>query len=118
MDGQYSPFPFSDVYLNVGNGWNESTNTFVVPYPGVYHLHLLAICQPNTTVDYILMWNDIPYANVFFNGKPYAGPISRSKSVMIEASIGDTFNIATSSVSGLYGNSNRQTLFAGYLIFT
>ena len=115
INGQYNPLPFEDVSVNVGNGWNTTSNKFLVPYAGVYQLHLTATSIGYAAVDYRLMWNDVAYASLLSATVFYNNVITRSRSIMIEASVGDTFYIATTSSTNLYG-SCRETSFTGYLI--
>ena len=35
LSGQASPVTFSDFSVNIGNGWNKTTNKYVVPYAGI-----------------------------------------------------------------------------------
>ena len=116
LNAQYSPLPFDKILLNVGNGWNKTTNKFVAPYAGIYQLHLVSTSQQYNSVDFRLMWNDVTYASILSATKKYNMIVSRSRSVMIEASVGDTFYIATSASNYVVGTSNKDTLFTGYLL--
>ena len=114
--GQYSPFPFTDVSVNVGNGWNKTTNIFLVPQAGVYHLHLTASSkEAGGAIDYRLMWNGVAFVSILGATKIYNGINARSRSVMIEASVGDTFYIATTSTTSLQ-SGYRDISFTGYLV--
>ena len=113
--GKYSPFPFDGVSVNIGGGWNQTINIFVVPYAGVYQLHLTATSYGYYAVDYRLMWNGVAYASIFSNTTNYSKFNTISRSVMIEASVGDTFYIANTYASALYSVCG-ETSFTGYLI--
>ena len=116
MNGAYGPFPFNDVDVNIGNGWNSSTSKFVAPYAGVYQLHLTATSMPNSQVDFRLYWNNVAYANIYSTTTNYNGLVTRSRAIMIDATAGDTFFIATLSSTHLYSSSRRLISFTGFLI--
>ena len=113
--GQFNPLPFDVVAINEGNGWNNANNKFTVSYAGIYQLHLTSSSKGNGAADYRLMWNDVAYVSILSATQIYDDVITRSRSVMIEASVGDTFYIATTSSTSLYGY-NSETTFTGYLI--
>ena len=115
INGQYNPLPFEDVSVNVGNGWNTTSNKFLVPYAGVYQLHLTVTSIGYAGINCLLVWNEVPHADVLSTTVLYNNSITRSKSIMIEASVGDTFYIATMTSNKLYG-SCRETSFTGYLL--
>ena len=50
--GQYSPLPFQAVLVHVGEGWKNMTSKVIVPYGGVYQLHLTATSLPYNPVEY------------------------------------------------------------------
>ena len=114
--GAYTPFPFNKVSVNEGNGWKAVDNKFVVPYAGVYQLHLTATLLDNYTIDYRLMWNDVPYANIYSNSTNYNRGVTRSRGIMIEAAVGDIFYIATTSATSLISNVGKFISFTGYLV--
>ena len=116
MSGQYSPFPFNDITVNIGNGWRTANNTFIVPYAGVYQLHLTCTTPAGGVVDYRLMWNGIAYANIYSNNTINNGLDTRSRAIMIEAAVGDTFYIATTSTTKLYSEASTLISFTGYLL--
>ena len=111
-----TPVPFEEVSLNIGNGWNTAINKFIVPYPGVYQLHMTATSASNNGVDYRLMWNGVAYASIFgaFTNRPN-GEITRSRSVMIKLSTGDSLYISVTSPTVLY-SPTREASFIGFLI--
>ena len=114
-NGQFSPLPFDIVSVNVGNGWNTATNTFVVPYAGIYQLHLTVTSLYLAAVDYRLMWNGVAYVSILSAAAIYDSVTTRSTSIMIQASVSDAFHIATISPTNLFGY-NCETSFTGYLI--
>ena len=124
--GQLNPFPFDEVAINIGNGWNSTANRFEVPYSGVYQFHLTVTMQPSASIVYYqLLKNGISYANMFTATTNHNGYQTRSRSIMIEASIGDTFNIATVgdtfniatvTATDSYSNANRLISFSGFLL--
>ena len=92
-----TPCHLKTFQLMLVNGWNTTSNKFLVPYAGVYQLHLTATSIGYAAVDYRLMWNDVAYASLLSATVFYNNVITRSRSIMIEASVGDTFYIATTS---------------------
>ena len=110
--------PFEDVSVNIGDGWNETANKFIVPYAGVYQLHLTASLTEYSTVDYRLMWNDVSYASVLITSTNYNNIYGRSRSIMIKALEGDTFHIAASTSGSFAVNPPlyRLTSFTGFLL--
>ena len=113
---EYNPFPFDDVNVNIGNGWNSSNNSFVAPFAGVYQLHLTATSMASSQIDFRLYWNNVAYANIYSTTTKYNMPVTRSRAIMIDAAAGDTFFIATSSSTRLSSNLYRLISFTGFLI--
>ena len=111
LTGQYSPFPFNQVSVYIGNGWSTTGNKFVVPYAGVYHFHLTATAKNFGQVDYRVVWSDVDYASIYTT-TTHNSVETRSRSIMIKVSEGDNFHIAKeSALIDLYKNS-----FAGYFL--
>ena len=115
QSGAKNPFPYNVIFLNEGNGWNSATNKFVVPYAGVYQLHLSIGLRYIEKSDYRLQWNGVDYASIFnLQGGTYGE--TRSRSIMIDALVGDTFHItlaaSCTSHEGYYG----ETSFTGFLV--
>ena len=110
--------PFEDVSVNIGDGWNKTANKFVVPYAGVYQLHLTASLNAYSTVDYRLMWNNVSYASVLITSTNYNYIHGRSRSIMIKAIVGDIFHIAASTSGSFAVNppQYRLTSFTGFLL--
>ena len=116
MSGQYNPFPFNVVSVNIGNGWKTANNTFVAPYSGVYQLHMTATAQSLLKVDYKLWWKGIVYASIYIGTKKHNGPETKSRSIMIEALAGDKFFISTTTENNLYSSAFNLISFGGFLI--
>ena len=116
VNGQYNPFPFDAVDINIGNGWNSATNVFVAPYAGVYQLHLTATSYVGSHIDFRLYWNNVAYANINSTTTNYNGFITRSRAIMIDAAVGDIFFITTSSSTYLFSHSHKLISFTGFLI--
>ena len=112
---QLRPFPFDNISVNVGNGWNTTTNKFVATHAGVYQLHLTASSFYSGQIDYQLIWNDIAYANIYSNAGIEV--VTRSRAIMIELSVGDTLYIATNKADALISDpTNKFISFTGFLI--
>ena len=116
MRGPYNPFPFNSVSVNVGNGWKVANNTFIVPYAGVYQLHLTCTTDTNGTVDYRLMWNGLAYASIYSNTTKNNGMDTKSRAIMIEAAVGDTFHVSTSPTTNLRSDLYKLISFTGFLL--
>ena len=116
MSGQYNPFPFNVVSVNIGNGWKTANNTFVAPYSGVYQLHMTATAQSLLKVDYKLWWKGIVYASIYTGTTVHNGPETKSRSIMVEASAGDTFFISTTAATNLYSSAFNLISFGGFLV--
>ena len=110
------PMPFDEVSVNVGNGWNSTANKFVVPYAGIYQLHLTATSDSYTKIDCQLWWNGIAYANIYVTTTVHSNAETRSRAIMIEASVGDTFYITISLYTDLFSNVYRFISFTGFLL--
>ena len=110
--GQYSPLPFQAVLVNIGDGWKNTTSKVIVPYAGVYQMHLTATSQPYNPVEYTLMWNDVAFASIVITSTVYNNIVTRSRAVMVEASAGDIFYIAATNFTKLHS----ATSFTGYLL--
>ena len=114
--GQCSPFPFNDVTVNFGNGWNTTSNSFVVPFAGVYQLHFTVTLQPFSIIDFRLIWNNVAYTNIFSDSTVNNGVDIKSRSIMIKASVGDTLYLSTTGTANLFSTANRLISFTGLLI--
>ena len=110
--GQYSPLPFQAVLVNIGDGWKNTTSKIIAPYAGVYQMHLTATSQPYNPVEYTLMWNDVAFASIVITSTICESVVTRSRAVMVEASAGDIFYIATTYSTKLHS----ATSFTGYLL--
>ena len=115
-NGYYGNFLFDYVSLNIGNGWNSTANKFVVPYAGIYQLHLTATSNNYAQVDYQLWWNDVAYASIYVTTTSHNGAETRSRAILVEASIGYTFYIVAVSYSSLFSNALKLISFAEFLL--
>ena len=107
-------FLSNSVSVNIGNGWNSAANKFVVPYAGVYQLHLTATSPMYGQLNFQLLWNGVAYVSIYVTTTSHNGAETRSRAIMIEASVGDTFSIA--SYANLYISPERPVSFAGFLL--
>ena len=115
LNGPLDPFPFDAIWLNVGNGWSSTANKFVIPYVGVYQLHWSIRLSSGAPADYRLKLNGVDYASILCASSNH-GYETRSRSIMIDASVGDTFHIVLAASTWLMGCPYQQTSFTGFLI--
>ena len=118
-NSQSNPLPFDDVAVNVGNGWNAVTNKFAAPHSGVYQLHLTLTSNVPVQgqLNFLLVWNNVNYANIFIDKTNQNGRETRSRSIMIDASAGDQFWIAiNANRTNYYTNSNKLISFTGFFL--
>ena len=116
ISGEYNILSFDTISANVGGGWNALSNTFVVPYAGIYQLHLSSTSSAACQNFFNLIWNGAVYAGIKISTTTHNGIITRSRSITVEASIGDTFNIATPFAANLHSNSYKLISFTGYFL--
>ena len=116
--GAFNPLPFDYESINIGGGWNKNINKVILPYAGVYQLHLTATSQANGQIDYQVMLNDASYANILIYTTTHNGYETRSRAIMIEATAGDVLHISTSDATKLFSNIFRLTSFTGFLLST
>ena len=63
VHGEVYPFQFDCIFINKGNGWNTTSNKYLVPLAGVYYIHLTTgICDARLKLE--LMRNGLPVVNV------------------------------------------------------
>ena len=49
------PFPFNNVIVNEGGGWNSSKKSFTAPETGIYVLSYTTVCTANFVTKFYLL---------------------------------------------------------------
>ena len=113
--GEAYPFVFDDILINQGNGWNETTNKYLVPLAGVYYIHLTTgsdACYSKLE----LMRNGLPVMNVqvetneisnFVTSRAIILPLKKYEQLCIRLPIG--YRVKSSE--------NKQASFSGFRIY-
>ena len=105
---------FNDVSLNIGNGYNPSTEKFAAPVDGIYEISF-SYLQPNGYRSHFQLIKDgNVYTEVYANHKNHD---QLSKTVLIQLKKGQTvwIRLVKDSTCAVYGKG-RYTTFAGYMI--
>ena len=91
--GLLDPVKFDEVFVNDGSGWNETSNSFVAPLPGVYYLQISAGMCDDKPTKMELMVNGYPKINVYRQFTKEIFWDTRSRAVILRLLPGDKLHI-------------------------
>ena len=102
-----TPFKFSVVYLNVGEGYNKTTGIFTVPLSGVYFLQLEFVSNHNTSAALSIIIHDNPKCRALADHYGYQ---TATCSAFVDLKVGEEVYV------GITGSSKLQTnhIVSGY----
>ena len=115
VQGELYPVEFDNMLINQGNGWNETTNSYLVPLAGVYYIHL-------TTGTYYfrskleLMRNGLPIMNVQVESDATSTFVT-SRALILRLQKHEKLCIRLPSGYMVYSNGNIYVSFSGFRIY-
>ena len=110
--------PFETVLVNVGNAWNSSANTVIIPHSGYYLIHFSTGLQPGHGTWYHLD-SENPNNFIVRDSTVHNGIDTMAKSDIKFYRAGTVVYIANSKTapSSIYSDARMQITFSGLLIF-
>ena len=115
LRGLINPFVFDDILINQGNGWNRTTNKYLVPLAGVYYIHLTT----GTTGRYSkleLMRNGHPVMNIQVESNTRS-PIVTSRAIILPLKKFEQLFIRLPSGYQVKSNGHIYVSFSGFRIY-
>lgn len=109
--------PFDTVIIDIGNGWNSQSYSFVTPYSGVYYVHMMLMSTPYTPCQMDLMLNSNPVttnAAMATNRNCYA---TSGRGFILRLYVGDELHVRLTAGS-YYSNNNYFVYLTGFLVHT
>ena len=118
ITGPKDPLQFNVVLVNQGYGWNNQSNKFITPVPGVYYIQLTAgICRGRPTKMELLI-NGLPIVNVYRQLTSHNGWDIRSRAVIWRLQQGDELRVRLPADYHICYNWNRYTAFGGFRLYS
>lgn len=116
-DSMPLPVTFDKVFVNLGRHFDEDSGRFVCHYPGVYFFSYTVQSYLDKFVGIQLMKNNEAQVMLYANSVPRR--IMQSQSVMLQLKKGDIVWLrqAKGLRFAIYGNSDMQLTFNGYLLY-
>ena len=108
--------PFDIVNVDSYNGWNKSSNAYVVQVPGVYVISysFAASANQNSFVELYITQSFI--AGLFISGTTRNGIEMLSRTLLVSVIEGDQIRaVLNSNFSGIYSDIRYQTSMKGFL---
>ena len=113
--GEAYPFVFDDILINQGNGWNKTTNKYLVPLAGVYYIHLTTgsdACYSKLE----LMRNGLPVMNVQVETNEISNFVT-SRAIILQLKKYEQLCIRLPSGYRVKSDDNKQASFSGFCIY-
>ena len=115
--GPLQVVPFNFVVLNVGNVWNQTTNTAVIKVSGIYYLHVQFSSTYNAGVKFEVNINGKVAFTAEFLMVCNAGGTGRYRAVLRKLAAGDTITISMlTGYTCIYGDTIPNTSFYGFYL--
>ena len=109
------PFPFSNVQVNEGGGWNSFNNTFTAPASGIYVLSYTTACTANIITKFYLFINNTPMFNAEVSDTAHEGVDMATRCLVIGLDKGQSIWI-TGDETQSYGSQYQMSSFKGFYI--
>ncbi|BFZ00276.1 hypothetical protein BsWGS_03315 [Bradybaena similaris] len=107
--------PFTRVYTNLGNAYDNNTGVFTAPKTGVYVFSLFAHAQFDKAFCFRIFHNDVRTVSVC--GRSAGSHAASANSVVLQVKSGDKIYAKAMHDSYIYENEqNSYSTFNGYLI--
>ena len=115
VNGEAYPFVFDDILNNQGNGWNETTNKYLVPLAGVYYIHLTTGAVDSFS-KLELMRNGLPVMNVQAETYKISNFVT-SRAIILPLKKYEQLCIRLPSGYRVKSNYHKQVSFSGFRIY-
>ena len=114
-------YPFQVAYVNISNPWQAALNKVIVPISGIYFVHLTGyFCGSEK-------YGDSSEMHTLHNGYPiiilrlsntlsFVDCITRSRSIIINLTVGDELKVKTLTYSIFRSSSQHEEGFTGFLL--
>ena len=113
--GEAYPFVFDDILINQGNGWNETTNKYVVPLAGVYYIHLTTgTVGSHSKLE--LMRNGLAVMNVQVETNEISNFVT-SRAIILPLKKHEQLCIKQPNGYRVKSNDHKQASFSGFRIY-
>ena len=113
--GEAYPLVFDDMLINQGNGWNETTNIYLVPLAGVYYIHLTTgVVNSQSKLE--LMRNGLSVMNVQLETNKISNFVS-SRAIILSLKKYEQLCIRQPFGYRVKPNDHKQVSFAGFRIY-
>lgn len=106
---------FDRIYVNTGNGWDNTTNEFVAPRDGIYYLSFSAAVSIVYSLDVRLVRNGARIIKLWRGHQDQKGMDTLSRATLLSMTAGDRVKLELVS-GGVYSDSSQQTSFSGFLV--
>ena len=114
--GKSTPVVFPTVLVNVGNAWQASSNTVIIPTAGYYYLSFGIGMPPNSAVDFNLKLSSSTIFDIHHPSTSHNGISSVSRSGIWKFSSGSVLSLSSDQYEDVFADSGKQTYFIGFLI--
>ena len=108
-------FPFNNVLVNEGGGWNSSSHTFKAPKSGTYVLSYTTACTANVITSFYLYLNSTLILNAEVSDTTHTGIDMATRCVIIDLYKGQSIWISGSGTQS-YGEKYQLSSFKGFLV--
>ena len=118
ITGLVDPINFNTIFVNQGSGWDNVTNRFLTPLPGVYYVQLTAGLKITQSTKIELLVNGILIINVYrqFSASPSSYD-ARSRAAILHLKQTDELRVRLPDSYWLVCDINKYTTFAGFRLY-
>lgn len=109
---------FEDILVNDGGAWRVTTNDLVIPYSGIYYLHVNVGARWNWRVNFNIVYNDEGSRADVLRSSTNHREDTLGRGILAQFEVGDYIRITVPWGHGIYSDGDRQTSFTGMLIYT
>ena len=101
--------PFKYIYPNLGNHWNDSSQSFSAPFTSQYFVSLSAGARTGSEVDYVLQANNEPFVNIRRASTSHNDPDMSGRDIIVSLNQFQTLHVASRGSAGLYSDNGLQS---------
>ena len=109
------PFPFNNVIVNEGGGWDSTTHSFTAPETGAYVLSFTTACTANVLTKFYLFINNTLMFNAEVSDTAHTGVDMATRCLAVNLDKGQSIWI-TGNGTQSYGNQYQMSSFKGFYI--
>ncbi|CAD5125540.1 DgyrCDS13748 [Dimorphilus gyrociliatus] len=112
-----NPVPFSKVFVNEGNFWDSSLDTYMIKVPGIYFMYMGVGATDNKNVQFKLMINNQYSGGVLKNGRSAGKFDIFSRTILLKLQKGDELYFESESPYG-FRSDFHSTSFTMFYVST